>query len=58
MIENLDVEVFHLINGGCSNPIFDHFADLAEHLFLLSGVIALSAYSWLWFEGQGVARPS
>jgi membrane-associated phospholipid phosphatase len=56
MIEKLDVEVFHLINGWCGTFGFDHFADLAEHLFLLTGVIALSAYSWLWFEGQGVVR--
>jgi membrane-associated phospholipid phosphatase len=56
MIENLDVEVFHVINAWCGTPIFDHFADLVEHLFLLNGFIALSTYSWLWFEGQGVLR--
>ena len=56
MIQNLDLYLFHLVNGWCGNWLLDRIAGYVEEGNLFKGGIVMTAYCWSWFTGRGEGR--
>ena len=48
-IQNLDVVVYHFLNGFAGNRFLDHFASFEENDKLLKGGLFLAIYWYRWF---------
>jgi membrane-associated phospholipid phosphatase len=49
-ISNIDVVIYHFLNGFAGNRFLDHFASFEENDNLLKGGLFLAMYWYLWFR--------
>jgi membrane-associated phospholipid phosphatase len=50
LIRNIDIGIYHFLNGFAGSRILDHFASFEEDDSLLKGGLFLAIYWYLWFR--------